>query len=128
MTTHAVTLNLPEPLYRHLQRRSERLQRSLEDELLALLTTKALASEDSQNMPLAYNEVVEFLGRGATAKEITEFRLSPEAQTRAQSLVQKNREGSLSPAEEAELELYTELEDFMALIKIRAHQQLQNLS
>ena len=128
MTTHAITLNLPESLYQHLQRRSECCKRSLEDELLALLTAKTLGSETSPNMPLAYNEVVEFLGSGATAKEITEFRLSSGAQTRAQSLIQKSREDSLSPAEEAELELYTELEDLMALIKIRAHQQLQNHS
>ena len=126
MTTHTVTLNIPEPLYHHLQRRSQLLQRSLEDELLALLAAKSPA-DSLQNTPLAYKEVVEFLGHGATAKEITEFRLSPQAQARAQTLLQKNKEDKLTPAEEAELELYIELEDFMALVKIQAQQQLQNL-
>lgn len=126
MTTHTITLNLPEALYQRLSRRSEQLQRSLEDELLALVATKVPTADSLEMMPLAYDEVIEFLGQGATAQEIAEFRLSSEAQARAQALLQQNREGTLSPAEEAELELYLELEDFMALIKIRALQELQN--
>ena len=127
MTTHTITLNIPESLYHQLQQRSQRLQRSLEDELIALLVTK-VPVDTLKNTPLAYKEIVEFLGHGATAKEIAEFRLSPQAQARAQSLLQKHKEDLLSPAEEAELELYIELEDFMALVKIQAQLQLQNLS
>ena len=124
MNTYTVTLELPEAIYRQLSDRSRQLQRSLEQELLAILATKIHTADSSESMPLAYKEVVEFLGRGATAKEITEFRLSSEA--RAQSLLQKNREGTLSPSEEVELDLYIELEDFIGLIKIQALQQLQN--
>jgi hypothetical protein len=126
MNTYTVTLELPEAIYRQLSDRSRQLQRSLEHELLAILATKIHTADSPESMPLAYKEVVEFLGRGATAKEITEFRLSSEAQARAQSLLQKNREGTLSPSEEVELDLYIELEDFIGLIKIQALQQLQN--
>ena len=45
MSTHTVTLDLPETLYRHLRRRSKQSQRSLEDELLALLVSKLPAAE-----------------------------------------------------------------------------------
>jgi hypothetical protein len=128
MTTHTVTLNLPEAIYQRLKQRSQQAQRSLEDELLAVLVTKIPTTETLQDSPLAYTEIVEFLGHGATAQEIAEFRLSQTAQNRAQSLLQKNKEGLLSPAEEAELELYVELENFMALIKIQALQQSQNSS
>ena len=127
MTTHTITLDLPDVLYQRLKQRSQQTQRSLEDELLDLLATKIPTLKSLDSPPLAYNEVIDFLGRGATAKEIAEFRLSPAAQTRAQSLLKKSKIESLTPAEEAEMELYIELEDFMALIKIKAHQQLQNL-
>lgn len=126
MTTYTVTLDLPEPLYQQLSRRSQQLHRSLEEELVALLTMKMRSPESPTNLPPAYNEVIEFLGRGATAKEIAEFRLSPEAQARAQLLLQKSKEDTLSPVEEIELDAYVELEDFVALLKIRALQQLQN--
>ena len=126
MSTHTVTLDLPETLYRHLRRRSKQSQRSLEDELLALLVSKLPAAE--AKMSLAYNELIEFLGRGPTAEEIANFRLSSAAQARAQSLLEKNREGILNPAEETELDLYVELENFMALIKIQAFKQLQSRS
>jgi plasmid stability protein len=125
MTTHTVTLNLPEKLYQRLRQRSQQFRRSLEDELLLLLASKASEFETGSSASLAYNEVIEFLGRGATTQEIVDFRLSAAAQARGQALLEKNRQGTLSPAEEAELNLYIELENLMALIKIRAHQQLR---
>lgn len=128
MTTHTVTLNLPEKLYQRLRQRSQQFRRSLEDELLLLLASKASEFETGSSAPLAYNEVIEFLGRGATTQEIVDFRLSTAAQARGQALLEKNRQGTLSPAEEAELNLYIELENLMALIKIRAHQQLRRNS
>lgn len=71
-------------------------------------------------MSLAYNELIEFLGRGPTAEEIANFRLSSPAQTRAQLLLKKIKEEIVTPAEEAELDLYVELENLMALIKVQA--------
>ena len=87
-----------------------------------MLITKLPSPDMLNDMPPAYDEVVEFLGRGATAQEISEFRLSSTAQMRAQTLLQQNKLDALSPAEEAELDLYIELENFMSLIKIRALQ------
>jgi hypothetical protein len=127
MTTRTVTLDLPETLYNRLSRRSQQSQRSLEDELLTLLATNLPIIEATQGTSLAFNEVIEFLGRGATAEEVANFRLSATAQARAQLLLEKNKEGTLSSAEEAELDLYIELENFMALIKIQALKQLIEL-
>lgn len=126
MATYTVTLDLPESLYQQLNRRSQQLQHSLEEELLAVLTMKMRSSETPGNLPPAYNEVIEFLGRGATAQEIADFRLSSTAQNRARSLLDKNKAGALTPAEEAELDSYIELEEFMGLLKIQALRQLQN--
>ena len=126
MATYTITLDLPESLYQQLTRRSQQSHHSLEEELLAVLMTKMRSSETSGNLPLAYNEVIEFLGRGATAQEIAEFRLSSTAQARAKALLDKNKEGILTPAEEAEIDSYIELEEFMGLLKVQALRQLQN--
>ncbi len=125
MATHTVTLDIPEALYQQLSQRSELLERSLEEELVALLTTNRAVAISSTNASTIYDEIVDFLGRGPSAKEIIEFTLSSAAQNKAQKLLAKNKKGVLSPAEEAELDAYVELENFMALLKIRAQQQLQ---
>lgn len=123
MTTHVVTLDLPESLYQRLRRRSEESRRSLQDELLALLDAHTLAP--SYGMYPAVDEVVDFLGRGATAAEIATFNLSPAARARAHDLLIKNQDDSLTEEDARELEVYGELEEFMALLKIRALERLQ---
>ncbi len=124
MAVHTVTLNLPETIYQRLRRRSQQSQRPLEDELLDLLASQASLPELTGDMPPAYIEVIEFLGRGATAQEIANFRLSAAAQARAQALLARHKAETLSPPEERELDLYIELENFMALLKNQARQQL----
>lgn len=124
MTTHAITLELPDPLYQSIRRLSRRSQRSLEAELLTLLESHTPAP--GYGAYPAFDEVVDFLGRGATAGEIAAFKLSPAARARARELLAKNRAEALSEDETRELDVYVELEDFMALLKIRAHEQLQS--
>jgi hypothetical protein len=124
MAVHTVTLNLSETIYQRLRRRSQQSQRPLEDELLDLLAGQASLPELSGNMPPAYIEIIEFLGRGATAQEIANFCLSEAAQARAQTLLAQHKAGMLTPPEEHELDLYIELENFMALLKNQARQQL----
>ncbi|MCB0209930.1 MAG: hypothetical protein KDJ52_11395 [Anaerolineae bacterium] len=125
MATYTVTLDLPESLYQQLSRRSQQFQHSLEEELLAILTMKMRSSETADHLPSAYSEVIEFLGHGATPQEIAEFRLSATAKARASALLNKNKEGTLTPSEEAELDSYVELEAFIGLLKVQALRQLQ---
>jgi hypothetical protein len=46
MTTHAVTLNVPAPLYERLKRRAERANRPVEVELLDVLSSAVPARDD----------------------------------------------------------------------------------
>jgi plasmid stability protein len=46
MTTHAVTLNLPDPLYDRLKRRAEKANRPVEAEVLEVLTTAVPAGDE----------------------------------------------------------------------------------
>ena len=75
--------------------------------------------------PRAYSEVVEFLANGATPAEILQFKPSPEAEARVRELLEKNREGTLTDAETAELDQYGHIEHLMRLVKARARQYLR---
>ncbi len=126
MTT--VTLELPDTLYAQLQRRSQQSQQPLETELLRLLPPQLPSTANLPELPLAYQEVITFLGQGVSAQEIINFQLSSQAQERATSLIQQHKAGQLSPAELAELDLYVELENFVALLKMQAAQTVQTKS
>lgn len=71
-----------------------------------------------------YTEVIEFLASGPTPQAIVAFRPSQEAQARVAELLDKNRGSMLTPAEQAELDQYEELDYLMTLVKARARQHL----
>ncbi len=73
------------------------------------------------NIPLAYAEVIEFLVSGPPPREIISFKVSEKAQARLRKLLDKNRESLLTSAEQAELDLYEQIEHVMILLKARAH-------
>lgn len=123
MTT--ITLELPDSLYQQLHRRSQQSNRPIEAELMRLLPPQLPPTTDLPELSLAYQEVIQFLGRGATAQEISTFYLSTAAQERAQWLISQNKIAQLTPSEKTELDLYVELENFIALIKTQALRQLQ---
>ncbi|MGB7159411.1 MAG: hypothetical protein WBD40_15190 [Tepidisphaeraceae bacterium] len=71
-------------------------------------------------MTLAYDEIVDFIARGTTPDDVASFRPSDEAQQRATELLQRQKAGTLTPDEAAELSHYLELEHIMRLAKARA--------
>jgi hypothetical protein len=62
-------------------------------------------------------EVISFLAQRPSGDEIIAFRPSEGAAARAQELLDRNREGTLTPNEEAELDEMCELDRFVALLK-----------
>jgi hypothetical protein len=69
-----------------------------------------------------HSEVIEFLASGPTPQAILSYRPSAEAQERVTQLLDKNRTGSLTPAEKIELDEYERLDYLMTLVKARARQ------
>jgi hypothetical protein len=65
-------------------------------------------------------ELAEFLARRPSLAEITAFRLSDGALQRAQELMDKNADGTLSPEESRELDRLVLLDDTIGLIQIHA--------
>ncbi len=111
-----------------LAKRPEPLQDKLPELLLQLVENSGIShlieSEENKNftdvIPV-YQEVIDFLIKSPTPEDIVGFIVSPEVQTRLQSLLAKNREATLTPPELAELDVYEQLEHLMILIKAQAY-------
>ena len=72
----------------------------------------------------AYFEIIEFIATGTTPEAVARFRPSPEAQHRVAELIEREKEGSLSPEDEAELDHFMELEHILRMAKAKARQIL----
>ena len=123
MVMAELTIQIPDEL-------AERLE-PLRNQLPALLSqlvnaenpdaaSLAIATANLQGIPPAYLEVIDFLMTRPTPQQIIAFKVSPEAQDRLSSLLDKNREGALTASEVAELDVYEQLEHLMILMKARA--------
>ena len=119
-----LTLDVSDELMQRLQ--------PLQDCLPALLTllVEAISSQTegpplsavpSTETPLAYAEVLDLLLTRPTPHDILAFKVSDAAQARLRLLLDKNREETLSAPEEAELNIYEQLEHLMILLKAKAY-------
>ena len=73
-------------------------------------------------MTRAYEEIVDFIAAGTTPDAVVSFRPSDEARERVEELLTRQRKGTLTPDEAADLSHYLELEHIMRLAKARARQ------
>ena len=71
----------------------------------------------------AFDEVYEFLVAGPSRQAIIDFRPSTESQTRISELLHRNKEESLTPDEEAELDEFLKVEQFVQMLKIKAREK-----
>jgi hypothetical protein len=94
---------------------------------LVEIIERGLRQSGSETSALA-QEVVDFLARGPQSEDIVAFRPSEASAARAGELLDKNRTGTLSPDEQAELEEMSRLNHLFALIKAHAHQHLRHAS
>ncbi|MCH2247664.1 MAG: hypothetical protein MK111_24045 [Crocosphaera sp.] len=74
----------------------------------------------AQTPTSVYAEVLNFLIKRPTPKEIVAFKVSPPTQERLQTLLEKNREETLTVQETGELDVYEQLEHLMILLKAYA--------
>lgn len=73
---------------------------------------------------LIFEEVLEFLAGAPTAEEIVAFSPSEALQQRARYLLERNREGLLTPQERQELDDFARLNHFVSMLKARARARL----
>lgn len=115
-----LTIQVPDELAHRLEPILHRLPELL-SQLLETNTSKTLALNDSLDTPPTYLEVLDFLIKQPTPEQIAKFKVSPQAQTRLQSLLEKNRSGTINEAENNELDIYEQLDQLMILLKARAY-------
>ncbi len=125
-----LTIQVPDELAQRLEpfrdRLPELLSRAVETILPSISSADLLPSVASPtDAPLTYAEVLDFLITRPTPQEITAFKVSAEAQERICTLLDKNREGTITEIETAELDLYEQLEHMMILLKAKANALIQ---
>jgi len=70
--------------------------------------------------------VTDFLSRAPSLEEIAAYQLPDDFQTRAHALLEKNRAGTLSAEERAEMVEFRQIDHLMTLIKAKARLQLKD--
>lgn len=119
MALHTVTLRLPDVLYRQVERRARRMRRSVEDELVdvvstALPTMEDLPSDIADDLEqLAYLTDAELWQAACTT-------LPEQNAERMQALLLKRQRASLSAAEERELKRLAHRADHAMLVRAKA--------
>jgi hypothetical protein len=69
--------------------------------------------------PLIYDDLVDLLAKSVPIEELLEFQLSSEKQQRLDHLLDRNRDGSLTADESAELDSFEQFEYLVRLLKAR---------
>ena len=77
--------------------------------------------------PALYDDLLDLLAASADVQRVLAFRLSHEKQSRLDALLEKNREGTLTTEEEAELDAYERFEHLVRLLKARLLQKQDTL-
>lgn len=114
-----ITLNVPDELAIRLQPVEDQLPRILELGLRELSATAQVGFNGAA-------AVIELLAGLPTPEEIFALRPSEELQKRVSTLLEKNRAGGLSPAEEQEWAQYEYLEHVVRMAKAKAALKQKN--
>lgn len=77
-------------------------------------------------VPAVYGELVEYLARYASPQEIIDFKISSEAQSRADELLERNTAGTITVEEKYELEQMLHFDGLVSALKAEALEQLNS--
>ncbi|MBI3850894.1 MAG: hypothetical protein HY298_11560 [Verrucomicrobia bacterium] len=113
-----VTIEIPDDLAGRLEGEREHLAEIIE---------RGLRRNWSEATTLA-REVVSFLAREPRPDEILAFQPSERFVEHTRELLDKNRDGTLTPDEEAEMDEIEALDNFMAVLKARARRLVKTSS
>ena len=74
----------------------------------------------SAQVPLVYDEMLDYLAEKATPEEILAFRASEKAEARAEDLIDRNNAGTLTAEESLELQQLLYFDSRISVLKARA--------
>jgi len=72
----------------------------------------------------SYLEIIDFIATGTTPQAVVDYHPSADAQKRVAELIERDKDGNLSPEEKAELDHFMDLEHILRMAKARARQIL----
>jgi hypothetical protein len=113
-----ITIEVPDALAEQLSTMHDRLPEVLARGL----------SEPSPLLNEAYRHVLKFLTSNPSPEEIVNFKLTLQIQEHISNLLEKNRAGQLTAAEETELDGYGEINSLVRQLKIQALKDLKAAS
>ncbi|GAB4137793.1 MAG: hypothetical protein Fur0046_12090 [Cyanobacteria bacterium J069] len=121
-----ITIDIPDDLAQQLAPFQNQFSDLFTRLIAAPLLEQSTHQQGTDNTNLlntsgTYQEILDFLISQPTSEQIISFKVSEASQTRLQTLLQKNRETTLTPAETAELDLYEQLDTLIGFLKIRAY-------
>jgi hypothetical protein len=73
----------------------------------------------------AYNDLLTFLVAHATPEQILAYRVSPEIQARADELLERLQDGTITPEESEEVDQMRDFDLRVRVLKANAHAALQ---
>ncbi|MEJ7708341.1 MAG: hypothetical protein WKF84_00390 [Pyrinomonadaceae bacterium] len=115
MTT--ITLEVPDELAARLAPLRDQLPGLISQALELRSAEKAAKGVEQQMSHPVFVETLDFLASGPTPEQIMAFKASSAAQERLDDLLDKNREEGLTEDEEADLDVYEQVNDLMILLK-----------
>ena len=119
MALQTVTVHLPEMLYRQVARRAQRMRRSVEDELVEVVSTAMPTMEALPSDIVDDLEQLTYL-TDAEMWEAARTTLPRQNSERMQALVLKRQGVRLTAVEERELKRLTHLADRAMLVRAQA--------
>jgi len=125
MAAHAVTLQLPSPLYQHFRSRAQRAERSLEAELLDAMAT--FAGDEEELSPALAKSIEELeLLRDDELWRAARNRLPDETKARLEDLNFKQQREGLAAVEKRQLEQLVRQYDEAVLLRAEAARLLKD--
>lgn len=73
----------------------------------------------------SYDEIIDFIAAGTTPEAVVAFRPSEKVQERVAALVDRSKDGTISPEEQSELDDYVQIEHIMIMAKARARRHTE---
>lgn len=114
-----ITVNLPDDLYQQVARRAQRMQSSLEDELVAVVASALSADEVLPATTLDALAQLAYL-HDDELWQATQVMLSPDENTQMQYLLQKRQAEGLTQIEQAETQRLLQRYDYIMLVRAQA--------
>lgn len=116
-----ITLEVPDGLAAKIDELRKRMPDFLPQVLELATYEKGVTPKQPSMRHRVFEEMLDFLASGPSSQQIIAHKVSVHTQDRLRELLDKNREEGLTDSENAELDAFEYVDNFMSLLKAKAH-------